>query len=74
MISNPMSIYKKYQNSRTSWGIGVLGSILIEIELTNGLIGVANGFGGPPACWLIKNHFSRFLIGEDPRNINLIWD
>ena len=30
--------------------------------------------GGPPAAWLIKNHFARFIVGEDARNINRIWD
>lgn len=32
------------------------------------------GFGGPPACWLIENHFKRFVVGKDPRDTNLIWD
>lgn len=74
LISNPMSGYEGYRHSRTSWGIGVLGSIVVEIETAGGQCGVATGFGGPPACWLIKNHFSRFLIGADARQLNLIWD
>lgn len=40
----------------------------------HGAAGIAAGFGGEPAGWLIKNHFARFLIGQDARNINLIWD
>ena len=32
------------------------------------------GSGGAPAAWMIKHHFTRFLIGEDARNTNmLIW-
>ena len=27
-----------------------------------------------PAAWLIKHHFARFLVGEDARNVNMIWD
>ena len=73
-IANPMSMYPKYKKSRTSWGIGVLGSIVVEIELSNGIVGVATGLGGEPACWLIQNHFKRFLVGESPKNLNLIWD
>ena len=73
-IANPMSMYPKYKKTRTSWGIGVLGSVVVEIELSNGIIGVATGLGGEPACWLIQNHFKRFLIGESPKNLNLIWD
>jgi L-rhamnonate dehydratase len=74
LISNPMSPYAQYKASRTSWGIGVLGSIVVEIETADGHVGVATGFGGPPACWLIMQHFRRFLVGTDARNINLIWD
>lgn len=73
-ISNPMSGYADYRASRTSWGMGVLGSIVVEIETAGGVVGVATGFGGLPAIWLIENHFRRFLIGADVRNINKAWD
>jgi len=73
-IANPMSGYGEYRQRRTSWGIGVLGSIVVEIETEDGVTGVATGSGGMPAAWLIKHHFSRFLVGHDARNINLIWD
>ena len=52
----------------------MLGSIVVEIETESGTVGVAAGSGGAPAAWLIANHFRRFLIGEDCRNINKIWD
>jgi L-rhamnonate dehydratase len=74
LISNPMSAYPAYRDRRSSWGIDVLGSIILEIETQEGVIGVATGTGGVPAAWLIKNHFARFLVGQDARNINLIWD
>eukprot|EP01117_Protostelium_nocturnum_P016906 TRINITY_DN677_c0_g1_i1.p1 TRINITY_DN677_c0_g1~~TRINITY_DN677_c0_g1_i1.p1 ORF type:complete len:449 (+),score=126.85 TRINITY_DN677_c0_g1_i1:127-1347(+) len=73
-ISNPMSRYEDWKASRTSWGINVLGSFVIEITASDGRKGVATGFGGAPACWLVKNHFERFLLGADPRNTNLLWD
>lgn len=62
-ISTPMSGYEEYRKSRTSWGINVLGSFCVEIEATDGTKGFATGFGGPPACWLVAEHFNRFLIG-----------
>lgn len=74
LISNPMSSYAAYRDERASWGIGVLGSILVEIESDDGTVGVATGTGGVPAAWLIANHFSRFLADQDARNVNLIWD
>ncbi len=74
LIANPMSGYDKYKASRSSWGIGVMGSIVVEIETASGVTGVATGFGGEPAAWLVHNHFARFLVGEDARNINKMWD
>jgi L-rhamnonate dehydratase len=73
-ISNPMSQYPEYTHSRTSWGIGVLGSLFVKITASDGTVGYATGFGGPPACWLIEEHFKRFVIGKDPRDTNLIWE
>jgi L-rhamnonate dehydratase len=73
-IANPMSAYDQYKKSRTSWGINVLGSIFVEIEYVDGTVGVSTGFGGIPACYMIEEHFKRFLIGTNPRNINTIWE
>ncbi|KAK8117595.1 uncharacterized protein PG998_005876 [Apiospora kogelbergensis] len=73
-ISTPCSIWDQYKKSRTSWGINVLGSFLVEIEATDGTVGFATGFGGPPGCWLVHQHFERFLIGADPRNTNLLFE
>jgi len=74
LIANPMSGYPAYRDKRTSWGISVLGSIVVEIETKDGTVGVAVGSGGAPAAWLIHNHFRRFVVGEDARNTNKIWD
>ncbi len=74
LISNPMSGYAKYREKRSSWGIGVIGSLVVEIETEDGTVGVATGTGGVPAAWLIKHHYARFVVGEDARNINRIWD
>jgi hypothetical protein len=63
-ISTPMSQYEQYRKSRTSWGINVLGSFCVELEATDGTKGFATGFGGPPACWLVAEHFERFLVGS----------
>jgi L-rhamnonate dehydratase len=69
-----MSKYAEYRASRTSWGINVLGSFCIEIEASDGTTGFATGFGGPPACWIVEHHLTRFLLGADPRNLNRLSD
>lgn len=74
LIANPMSVYPEYKESRTSWGIAVLGSLVVEIETDSGVVGVATGFGGAPACYLIEKHFRRFLIGSDIRDTARLFD
>ncbi|RMD42727.1 hypothetical protein DV735_g2457, partial [Chaetothyriales sp. CBS 134920] len=69
-----MSRWEKYRQSRTSFGINVLGSFCVEIEASDGTRGFATGFGGPPACWLVQQHFARFLLGRDPRDTNDLFE
>eukprot|EP01089_Gocevia_fonbrunei_P017891 TRINITY_DN5944_c0_g1_i1.p1 TRINITY_DN5944_c0_g1~~TRINITY_DN5944_c0_g1_i1.p1 ORF type:complete len:398 (-),score=79.47 TRINITY_DN5944_c0_g1_i1:4-1197(-) len=73
-IANPMSIYPQYRRSRTSWGIGALGTVIVETELENGMKGIGVSIGGPPACYIIENHLSRFLEGQPVQNVELMWD
>lgn len=74
-VANPMSVYSRYAESRTSWmGLGQ-DHYAIEIETDTGDVGVcANYYGGPMACAIIRDHFSRFLIGEDPFDTARLWD
>lgn len=74
LVANPMAIYPKYRGSRTSWGIGVLGPVVVEVELENGVIGVGMSTAGPPGCWLIEHHLKKFAIGQNVTNVELIWD
>jgi L-rhamnonate dehydratase len=69
-----MSVYEEYKAARTSWGINALGTVIAEVELQDGTIGIGCSIGGEPACYIIENHLSRFAEGEDPRNVELIWD
>lgn len=73
-IANPMSLYQECKTSRKSWGINALGTVIAEVELTNGMVGVGISIGGEPACFIIEEHLSRFVEGQDPRNVELIWD
>lgn len=73
-ISTPMSNYSDYKKSRTSFGINVMKSIVVEVEASDGSIGVSTGQGGSPACYMIEQHFRRFIVGHDPRDINKAWD
>jgi len=75
-IANPMSVYAEYRDSRTSWGIGALGSVIVEVELDdeNKTTGVGISIGGDAACFIVENHLSRFVEGQSPVNVELIYD
>ncbi len=73
-IANPMSVYEEYKATRSSWGIHALGTVVVEVELDDGIIGIGCSIGGEPACYIIEKHLSRFVEGQDPRNVELIWD
>ena len=73
-IANPMSVYEEYKAKRTSWGINALGTVVVEVELDDGTVGVGCSIGGEPACYIIEQHLSRFVEGQDPRDVELIWD
>jgi L-rhamnonate dehydratase len=63
-IANPMSVYEQYRASRSSWGIDAMGSIVVEVELTNGMVGVGISIGGDAACFMVEKHLSRFVEGQ----------
>lgn len=73
-ISNPMSVYEKYKKSRTSWGIGAIGTLIVEIELFNGIIGFGVSIGGEAGCYIVEKHLARFIEGQSIKNIELMWD
>lgn len=75
LIANPMSIYKKYARNRTLWMGPGQDPYGIEIFTDEGVTGCAVNYGGGPfACAVIEQHFSRLLIGQDPFDIELLWD
>ena len=40
-IATPMAKYPEYRQSRRSFGINVLGTLVVEIEAENGVVGFA---------------------------------
>lgn len=73
--ANPMSVYSKYARLRSLWMGPGQDPYAIEIETDEGVTGFAVNYGGGlAACLVIAQHFSRFLIGEDPFNIEMLWN
>ncbi|MDG5786740.1 L-rhamnonate dehydratase [Evansella sp. AB-P1] len=73
-ISTPMSIYPEYKDSRISFGINALKTIVVEVEADNGKVGFAISTGGYPAAWLIMNHLDRFIVDQPVENVEKMWD
>ena len=73
-ISTPMSKYPAYRESRQSFGINVLGTVVIEIETDTGHRGFAVTTGGELAACIIERHLVRFLEGRKVTEIELMWD
>jgi L-rhamnonate dehydratase len=69
-----MSCYEQYRAERKSWGINALGSVVVEVEADDGTCGVGVSIGGSPACFIVENHLSRFVEGQETENVELMWD
>src|ERR1700743_3505513 len=67
-ISTPMARYPEYRQSRQSFGINVLGTLVVEIEAVDGTTGFAVTTGGEPAADIVEKHLARFLEGPTMRN------
>lgn len=73
-IATPMSKYPEYRQSRRSFGINVLGTLVVEIEASDGTVGFAVTTGGDIGAYVVEKHFARFIEGRAVTDIELIWD
>ena len=64
-IATPMSRWHEYRADRLSWGIGALGSFVVEVETSDGHVGFAPSIGGLPAAFLVEHHLARFVEGRE---------
>jgi len=73
-IATPMSKYPEYRHSRRSFGVNVLGTLVVEIEASDGTVGFAVTTGGEIGAFVVEKHFARFLEGRAPSDIEVMWD
>lgn len=73
-IATPMSAYPEYRATRTSWGINVLGTVVVELETRGGVRGFGVSTGGALAAWIVQHHLARFVRGRSPWELERIWD
>ncbi|MBW8720991.1 MAG: L-rhamnonate dehydratase, partial [Polaromonas sp.] len=73
-ISTPMGRYPEYRQSRQSFGINVLGTLVVEIEASDGTVGFAVTTGGEVGAFIVEKHLARFLEGQRVTDIEKMWD
>jgi len=73
-ISTPMSRYPEYRQSRQSFGINVLGTLVVEVEASDGTVGFAVTTGGELGAFIVEKHLARFIEGAKVTDIEKIWD
>lgn len=73
VIANPMSRYPEYFEQRSSW-MGGGERVMVVVETDAGVQGIGESTGGIAAASLIKDHLSRFLLGQSPFQVEKLWD
>jgi L-rhamnonate dehydratase len=73
-VSTPLARYPEYRQSRRSFGLDVLGTLVVEIEASDGTVGFAVTTGGEIGAFIVEKHLSRFLEGQLVTDIEKMWD
>ena len=73
-IATPMSRYPEYRATRSSFGLNVLGSLIVEVEASDGTIGFAVTTGGEIGAFVVERHLARFIEGQKVTDIEKMWD
>src|SRR5712692_7372295 len=73
-VANPMSIYPEYKAQRSLFmpAPGALEGFTAEIATDKGVKGY--GQGGIAGGQIVEKHLTKLLLGEDPLNVERIWD
>ena len=75
LIANPMSGYPRYREKRSSW-YGPMTSAIVAIDTDEGIqgLGIVGGGKAKLAPTIIEEQFKTLLIGQNPFDIELLWE
>src|SRR3954451_16688511 len=73
-IATPMSRYPEYRQSRQSFGINVLGTLIVEVEAHDGTVRLAVTSAGEIGAFIVERHLARFVEGRLVTDSEKIWD
>jgi L-rhamnonate dehydratase len=69
-----VSCYPGYQQSRRSFGLNVLGTLVVTVGADDGTVGFGVTTAGEPGAWIVERYLARFLEGALVTDTELIWD
>ncbi|MGI8870011.1 MAG: L-rhamnonate dehydratase [Mycobacteriales bacterium] len=73
-IATPMGRYPQYRASRRSFGLDVLGSLVVVVEASDGSTGLGVTTAGEIGAWIVERHLARFVEGARVTDLERIWD
>ena len=75
LVASPMSIYPGYKERRSSW-YGPMTTAVVVVETDEGIsgLGTVGGGKGKAASDVIHQQFKAILLGQDPFDIELLWE
>ncbi|GFJ86802.1 hypothetical protein Prum_004440 [Phytohabitans rumicis] len=73
-IATPMARYPQYRGSRQSFGINVLGTLVVQVEADDGAVGFGVTVGGEIGAWIVERHLARLLEGQPVTDVEKLWD
>jgi L-rhamnonate dehydratase len=73
-VASPMSRNPEYRESREAWGHRVIGNLVVEIEASDGSVGIAVTSGGELGAWIVERHLARLIEGARVTDIEKLWD
>jgi L-rhamnonate dehydratase len=71
-IANPLSIYPRFKPRRSLFYAEDLGPLTVMVETNKGITGF--GYGGPGSAFVVERHLPKLLVGEDPFQVERLWD
>ncbi len=71
-VANPLSIYPRFKAHRSLFFADDLGPDTVMIETDKGITGY--GYGGPGSAFVVERHLPKLLLGEDPLQVERLWD
>lgn len=71
-IANPLSGYPRFKPRRSTFFADDLGPMNVIVETNKGISGY--GYGGPGAAAVVDRHLPKLILGEDPFQVERLWD